>query len=180
MNYITPANVITLQTVMFALVGPIFLSNPVHRLLNAAMYPLLYKAHFYVATGLWMIGIAAANYFQQFAVSQGLLAVLMGGAVWHHVEEGKPAASIGCALFLAQTVFVATTKASVPLYYAVLCAFCLAGLGWAIGDNLLAMGGRSRPDQKKADHHMHHGHEGHGHHKQENAQHGAKHGKPNH
>lgn len=121
------------ETVQFGLIGTAFLANPLHGGVSGAMSAIGYPSAFFPVTGAWMLSIAAANYLGQIPLAQGLLATLMGGAIWHHaVGEGAPAHAGGSVMFLGLAIATAA-KNGVPLPQAVGGGLGLAALGWGIG-----------------------------------------------
>jgi hypothetical protein len=125
-----------MQSALLGLVGCAMVSDPFHGAVSGAFAPLGYPALFPLAVGLWMGGISALNFYEagkHVLLAQRLLSVVMGGAVYHHVLEGKPAGSIGAIVFLGMSVYIPVTKGLVALPEAAITAAGLAGIGYAIG-----------------------------------------------
>lgn len=111
-------------------------TDPLHGAVSGAFASFGYPALFPVAIGLWEGAISALNFYEggkHVLLAQRLLSVIMGGAVYHHVLEGKPAGSIGALVFLGMSVYIPVTKGLVALPEAAITAAGLAGVGYAIG-----------------------------------------------
>ena len=121
----------------FGLIGSLFLTTPVHGLIGKAMEKIGYPSAFYPATGAWMLavaGLAVANGGASALYAAGLLAVLMGGAAWHHAAgEGQPAHAVGSLLFLGLAAYLPVLRGELPLEQAAAGAVALAAVGYGIG-----------------------------------------------
>jgi hypothetical protein len=109
----------------------------VHGLIGKAMEKIGYPSAFYPATGAWMLavaGLAVANGGASALYAAGLLAVLMGGAAWHHAAgEGQPAHAVGSLLFLGLAAYLPVLRGELPLEQAAAGAVALAAVGYGIG-----------------------------------------------
>ena len=120
-----------------ALAGAAFLSNPLHGGIAKAMAGIGYPSAFFPATGAWMAAISALAYADGGAhalYSSRLMAVLMGGAAWHHaVGEGAPAHAVGALAFLGLAGYLPVLRGELSAQHSVAQTLALAAVGWAVG-----------------------------------------------
>lgn len=89
--------------------------------------------------GLWQVAIAAGNFSEKngpigVMFAQTMQAILMGGAIHHHViGEKKPAASVGALLFLGLSGAVAVLNSKKTLQEAAAHMAIAAAVGFGIG-----------------------------------------------
>ncbi len=106
--------------------------------------------------GLWQVAIAAGNFPEKTGIAnvmfaQTMQAILMGGAIHHHViGEKKPAASVGALLFLGLSVAVAVLNGKKTPQDAAAQMTVAAAVGFGIGCvvKALNLGGDVKKEKK--------------------------------
>jgi len=78
------------QTDMLGGAATLMITDPLHKKISGAFASHGYPTLFPVGVGLWEGSIAYLNIYGDVILAQRLLATIMGGAIYHHVTEGKP------------------------------------------------------------------------------------------
>jgi hypothetical protein len=125
-----------LQTALLGSAGTFMATDALHGLATREIaLKLGFPKWFPSVVGVYELLIAAGNWTGHTAVTQPMLACVMGGAAYTHViAEGKPSGAGGAVLFWIFSVVVAVKgESAAPLLPTLGLHASLAAVGWGMG-----------------------------------------------